>query len=607
MLLQERYKIIKLIGQGGFGKTFLAVNRGQSPLSYCVVKQLCTTEQTPLALEKARLLFEQEALLLKQLGHHPQIPSLLAHFEEDGQLYLVQEFMDGTNLARVVEEEGTFGEAEIWQLLDELLPVIKFIHERKVIHRDIKPENIIRRSALNTFKKQEEKQRNLVLVDFGAAKLFTEIDFFKTATSIGSAEYVSPEQAKGKPVFASDLYSLGVTCIYLLTGISPFDLFDGASDRWAWQDYVLDKPSDRLTQILDKLLQNALNNRFQSVDEVMQAIGENSHLPAFFNQQNILAPPKDQPAPVIKLQQWQCLHTIGDKSGLFTSVNSVAISKNGAILASGGDDKTIKLWSIETGEAMATLCGHSQAVNSLAFSPDGETIASASSDRTVKLWHLNSNQAILTLQGHTHAVKSVAFTPDGKILASGSWDKTLKLWDITTGEALCTLTSHKLQVSAVAFSPDGRFLASASLDKTAKLWRLGEPLSSGLCPQLYQTLSGHTGAVLAVAFSPDSKTLATGSDDRTIQLWNLESGQQTRQILGHSWSVVAVGFTNDGETLISGSWDKTVKLWKASTGEEICTLNGHFDSVSAIAVSSNGQAIASGSKDKTVKLWQLLT
>ncbi|HEY9294857.1 MAG TPA: protein kinase, partial [Phormidium sp.] len=155
MLLQNRYKIIKLIGQGGFCKTCLAVDQGQSPLSYCVVKQLCTTNHTPLALEKARLLFEQEALLLKQLGHHPQIPSLLAHFEEDGQLYLVQEFMDGTNLARVVEEEGTFGEAEIWQLLDELLPVIKFIHERKVIHRDIKPENIILRSPLKFLKKEE--------------------------------------------------------------------------------------------------------------------------------------------------------------------------------------------------------------------------------------------------------------------------------------------------------------------------------------------------------------------------------------------------------------------------------------------------------------------
>lgn len=606
MLLQNRYRIIKLIGQGGFGKTFLAVDQGQSPPFCCVVKQLCTTNHTPLALEKARLLFEQEALLLEQLGHHPQIPSLLAHFEEDGQLYLVQEFIDGTNLAKVVEEEGTFSEAQIWQLLAELLPVIKFIHERRVIHRDIKPGNIIRRLPLNYLKTEVEIQSNLVLVDFGAAKFFTEIDFLKTGTSIGSAEYVSPEQAKGKPVFASDLYSLGVTCIYLLTGISPFDLFDDASDRWAWRDYVLDKPSDRLAQILDKLLQNALNNRFQSVDEVIEAILAHNNPVVSYIKRNIISP-KEQTPTQIKLSQWQCLHTIAEKSGLFTSVNSVAISKNGEILASGGDDKTIKLWSVKTGEAIATLCGHSQAVNSLAFSADGETIASASSDRTVKLWNLNSNQPILTLEGHGHAVKSVAFSPDGKILASGSWDKTIKLWDITTGEALFTLTSHKLQVSAVAFSPDGRFLASASLDRTAKLWRISEPLSSRLCPQLHQTLSGHTGAVLAVAFSPDGKTLATGSDDRTIQLWNLESGQQTKQILGHSWSVVALAFSNDRETLISGSWDKTVKLWKAGTGEEICNLNGHFDSVSAIAVSSNGQAIASGSKDKTVKLWQLLT
>lgn len=145
---------------------------------------------------------------------------------------------------------------------EDLLPVLKFIHDRQVIHRDIKPENIIRRNS----------DGRLVLVDFGAAKLVTGIDQYKTGTSIGSPEYVAPEQARGKAIFASDLYSLGVTCIYLLTQIPPFDLFDVANDCWAWRQYLTSGVSDRLSQILDKLLQNAMSRRFQSADQVMQAI-----------------------------------------------------------------------------------------------------------------------------------------------------------------------------------------------------------------------------------------------------------------------------------------------------------------------------------------------
>jgi serine/threonine protein kinase len=258
-LLQERYRAIKLIGQGGFGRTFLAVDEGQFPSSVCVIKQLWTQNLTPEVSKKAITLFQQEALQLEELGKHPQIPALLAQFKENQCLYLVQEFIDGTNLAVVVEEEGTFSEAQIWELLDDLLPVLKFIHDRQVIHRDIKPENIIRRASpcapLVT-------GRQLVLVDFGAAKRVTGLEALQTGTRIGSPEYVAPEQARGKAVFASDLYSLGVSCIYLLTGIPPFELFDVVNDCWAWQDYLTEDVSNSLVQILDKLLPNAIAHRF---------------------------------------------------------------------------------------------------------------------------------------------------------------------------------------------------------------------------------------------------------------------------------------------------------------------------------------------------------
>ena len=587
MLIQERYRVVKLIGQGGFGKTFLVVDQSQSPPLPCIIKQFWPQNQTPEAIEQAKALFQQEALRLEELGKHPQIPTLLAHEEQEQCLYLVQEFIDGTNLAEVMEEEGAFSEAQIWQILNDLLPVLKFIHERQVIHRDIKPANIIRRSL----------DGRLVLVDFGAAKLVSAIEQYKLGTSIGSPEYVAPEQARGKAIFASDLYSLGVTCIHLLTQIPPFDLFDVANDCWVWRQYLTFEVSDRLSLILDKLLQNAVSRRFQSADEVMQALGS-----------SFQAKPRKEHPP------WQCLYTLAGHSGIFGGVNSVAISPSGNTLASGSDDKTIRLWNLDaktaaTTSSYATLYGHSHAVKSVTFSSDGKILATGSDDKTIKLWDINTNQEICTLSGHLHAVKSVSFSPNG-ILASASWDKTIKLWNVNTGAELCSLTGHQLQLTAVAFSHQGKLLASASFDRTIRLWVIPstEPPSATIKfeNRPHYTLSGHDWAVLTVAFSPDGNILATGSDDRTIKLWDVNTGQIIRTLLGHSWSVTAVAFSPDGETLISGSWDKTVKLWRVSTGEEIATLCGHLDSISAVAISLIAQLIASGSKDKTIKLWQFV-
>ncbi|MEH2065639.1 MAG: serine/threonine-protein kinase [Nostoc sp.] len=632
MLLQERYRLLKQIGKGRFCKTFLAVDEGEFPPIPCVVQELSPESETFKT-------FEQKAQQLEELGNHPQIPTMFAYFQENGHFYLVQEFIVGSNLAQVVEEEGAFNETQIWQLLEDVLPVLQFISDacgglrlRHIIHRDIKPHNIIRRSPIT-------KKGDFVIVDFTTAKIFTEIDRLTSETSIGSPEYAAPEQTKGKAVFASDLYSLGVTCIYLLTQIPPFDLFDIANDCWVWQQYLTTKVSDRLAQILNKLLQNPVNRRFQSANEVMQAMGME------FKIQN--------PKSKIQNSPWRCLHTLTGHSGTLSSVNALAISPDSKTLASGGDDKNIKLWDLNTKKVLASLSGHSQAVKSVSFSPNGQILATASDDKSIKLWQVETLKEICTLLGHSHAVKSVAFSPDGQILASGSWDKTIKLWDVNTGREVNTITGHQLQVSSVAFSPDGKLLASASYDRTTRLWQIptrgrgagsrlavsvaergqGDmnsaelkdhsqgaediptfplppaplpPVENRPCYSLLSTLSGHAWAVLTVAFSPDGRILATGSDDNTIKLWEVNTGQLICTLVGHSWSVVAVAFSADGETLLSASCDKTVKLWRVSTAEEIVTLSGHVDSVSAVAVSKVTQLIASGSRDKTIKLWQLV-
>ncbi|WP_271253999.1 serine/threonine-protein kinase [Pseudanabaena sp. Chao 1811] len=283
--LKGLYEAIALIGQGGMGRTFRAVDLGRLGQP-CAIKQFLPQFREPQLMEKAIALFESEASQLKSLGSHPQIPELIAYFEEEGCLYLVQELIEGENLYNELQSQGIFSEAKIYQLLADILPVLQFIHDRQVIHRDIKPDNIVRKK-----KKEKKKKRkiqspitnpqlpipnyqspitNFVLVDFGAAKALTTDTASRTGTLIGSAEYVAPEQARGKAVPQSDLYSLGVTCIHLLTGISPFDLYDDVSDRWIWREKLQAPISSHLANILDRLLARAIANRYRSANEVLQ-------------------------------------------------------------------------------------------------------------------------------------------------------------------------------------------------------------------------------------------------------------------------------------------------------------------------------------------------
>ncbi|MEG4320686.1 MULTISPECIES: serine/threonine-protein kinase [unclassified Microcoleus] len=290
----SRYRTIKPIAQGGFGRTFLAFDETKPPIfSQCVIKQSLPPNT---AAEKASQLFHQEAAQLETLGKHPQIPELIAHFEQDGRQYLVQEFIDGKNLAQELEQKGAFTETQIRQILNDLLPVIHFVHKSKVIHRDIKPENIIRRRlspaplpALENSYQPSPFQKDIVLVDFGAAKKVTATGLPQTGTIIGSAAYTAPEQLMGKAVFASDIYSLGVTCIHLLTHIPPFDLFDSAEDSWAWRNYLKSAVSDDFGRILDTMLQSATNRRYSSASAVIRQLNPK---PVYLDAQPVLDAPE---------------------------------------------------------------------------------------------------------------------------------------------------------------------------------------------------------------------------------------------------------------------------------------------------------------------------
>ena len=275
LILAGRYLPIKLLGRGGFGAAFLSRDRYTPGMRECVVKQfLPATDLSPTQRKLAQDLFEREAVVLEEIGsQHNQIPDLFAFFpvivpgftanEEDQFFYLVQEYIDGENLEEELVSKGAFSEAEVFFVLHSILPVLQFVHDKGIIHRDIKPSNIMR-----------HRNGKLFLLDFGAVKQVTNSPSGagNSSTGIYSLGFAPPEQMSGGKVFPStDLYALAVTIILLLTGQKDItQLFDAYSNQLQWQDKV--SVNSHLSEILDKMLRSAPLHRFQSAQEVLEAL-----------------------------------------------------------------------------------------------------------------------------------------------------------------------------------------------------------------------------------------------------------------------------------------------------------------------------------------------
>ncbi|MBE9099772.1 protein kinase domain-containing protein [Vacuolonema iberomarrocanum] len=263
--LHDRYQVIRALGRGGFGVTFLAQDMQLPGEPHCVIKQLCPKVDNPAAFERACERFEREAKTLSQLGSHAHIPRLLDYFQIEDEFYLVQEYIRGTTLARQVKRHGTHSEKGVKQFLLEILPILDFVHRQQVIHRDIKPPNLIRC----------EDDNRLVLIDFGAVK--EEIVGLEntqrgaTTQFVGTLGFSPPEQLAMRPTYSSDIYAVGVTCLYLLTGKPPMDFaYDPYSGEICWQEEV--DVSEYFARLLDRMLKASVGERYQSVEQVLRAL-----------------------------------------------------------------------------------------------------------------------------------------------------------------------------------------------------------------------------------------------------------------------------------------------------------------------------------------------
>jgi serine/threonine protein kinase len=266
-LLQNRYRLLNILGQGGFGRTYLVEDLGRFQ-ERCALKEFIPVQSGPYVLEKSKELFQREAAILYQI-QHPQIPQFRAIFEESQRLFLVQDYVEGMTYRELLLDRAstgrTFNETEVLVFIRQMLPVLAHIHARGIIHRDISPENIIRR----------ENDQMPVLIDFGVVKeLATKVqspEGTAHATTVGKIGYAPIEQLQsGRATASSDLYALAVTAIVLLTGKEPQELLDQTTLLWNWQQKV--QVSGDFALVLNRMLNRSPADRYQSVSEVAQAL-----------------------------------------------------------------------------------------------------------------------------------------------------------------------------------------------------------------------------------------------------------------------------------------------------------------------------------------------
>jgi serine/threonine protein kinase, bacterial len=268
MLLNNRYQIIRTLGSGGFGETFLAQDTNMPSQRFCVVKQLKPIHNNPQIYQLVQERFQREAAILETLGGaSDQIPALYAYFSTGGEFYLVQEWIEGDTLTAKMQKQGLFNESEIEELLINILPVLEYVHSQHIVHRDIKPDNIILRNRDN----------KPVLIDFGAVResMTTVLNPQGNPTSsivIGTPGFMPSEQAAGRPVYSSDLYSLGLTAIYLLTGKQPQQLeTDPHTAEIVWRHFA-SHINPILAGVIDKAIAYHPRERFASAREILDAL-----------------------------------------------------------------------------------------------------------------------------------------------------------------------------------------------------------------------------------------------------------------------------------------------------------------------------------------------
>ena len=615
LTLAGRYRAESVIGESSFGRSLVATDKGGDR---CVIKQRYRCSED----------FAQDAQRLKKLGEHPQIPAVLDAVEDELGQFLVQEWVPGENLLRWVESKGPLDEGEVRSLLESLLSVLEYVHSFKIIHRDIKPDNIILRDDA------VGKRKGPVLVDFGSSK---SIRKSSAKTVIGSADYAAPEQSMGKATFASDLYSLGLTCLYALTGVSPFALYSAAEDRWVWRDYLAQPVDSRFADVLDKMVAQPLAQRYESAQAVISDLKERnalSFLPNVVSKRlsterlmptGLVERVKESAAPitmplakalqgrvpegtsrpvVVSEQTWIKQYQVAQSGG----VNAIALSPSlqPYVVAIAGSDGSVYLRSLSDGQLIHTFSrrrflgeGHSALVTALCL--HGRVLYSASEDGSIKEWDSAECKLLNTIPTRGWIPTDLHVTTDGSQLISPNSDGKIVVWDIATLLPVAQLTQHQRRVNAIALSAG--VMASASEDGTVKLWRSIRDEQNKLL--LARTIRTKESVKFLSFYTKESVRYLVVATRYEVKRYRLD-GQlneiEETTVYVSPYPITTFSLCSDG-LLFLGSEDRFVTVWDVSLGECVAQLE-HGWGVVAIAASQSAQMVITASADEVVTVWE---
>jgi tetratricopeptide (TPR) repeat protein len=523
-------------------------------------------------------LFEREARVLANIAH-PCVPAYIDHFKiesaEGAAFYLVQELAGGRSLAQRVADGFRADEAEAKRIAETLLDVLEYLHARNppVFHRDIKPQNVLLDDAGKAW-----------LVDFGSVR-----DVYKTtaggSTVAGTFGYMAPEQLRGVARPESDLYGLGATLLFALSGQSPVDMPQVKLRVDFRRRVSLSKP---MSAWLAKMLEPAPEDRFPSARMATLALRN----PA------AVAPRRRRTTAVLA----GVLGLVVAGGAAFVAVTEWREAKRPRPEShvAGGTLVLPQRPALPTFPAVTfvrSIMASNSGVMSMAFTPDGKMLLTASHDGTLKVWDASTGASLRALPGHKGDVVAVRVTADGRYAVSAG-EHTIRIWSLPDGMPVRAIDGAIPRVYAMALSPNGRTIVAGGENGTAKVWTFdGAPVAT-------LTL-GTRGRVLSVAFSPDGSRVITAGDDKLIRAWTTSDWKLQRVFAGHKAAVGQAIVAPDGQTLVSASDDRTVRLWHLETTRLLETLSLHTDEAWSVAVSPDGGTLMTGGKDARLGVWSL--
>ncbi|MFO0929278.1 MAG: serine/threonine-protein kinase [Gemmataceae bacterium] len=582
----ERYEILEEIGQGGMGVVYKARHRdtGQH-----VAVKLLRKERFHNADLVSR--FRREALASQRL-QHPSIVRVIEAELEGNTPYLALEYVPGITLQRLVEEGGPLPLTQACEFIRQAAVGLQHAAEQRLVHRDVKPSNlmVVAPAGLPLPPRPVVK-----ILDMGVARLaaLSEQDVSLTTLTrdgsvIGTPDYIAPEQLEDPRAVdvRADLYSLGCTFYFLLTGQVPFPggTLIQKLDRHRWQTAPAvtqarpDVPP-ALATVVRRLMAKHPDDRYQTPGELvatLETLLRTGDLPG--GHQAVLITPGRLLA------------------GHPTAVAALTFMTDGTTLFSGGTDGFVRQWDVREGVELRRLGDGKHRVGALAIL-GGTGHVLAGQGVTVRGYDPATGRETVRMAGHNDVVRCLAVTPDGKRVLSGSDDRTVRLWDLERGREVYRFTRHRGGVTGVAVTPDGRHVLSCGHDQSVRLWELngGREVRTFPVPR---------GSVLCLALSADGSELFTGHFDTSLRLWDVATGRELRRVNGHRQMVGSVAVLAGG-LAVSGSHDHTLRLWDAASGAELAAVPGHPGPIACVAAALDGRQFASAGTDGSLRLWQL--